>query len=190
MQLVGRVCIVCGKGISFAPEAAGCVACESVFHSACLPDPDECPKCGGRFLELSRDADLSKAELNQRALASGGRLVGAISIALLGLQAIYLAFGLYQGKFSPYIGIQFLVFAVCVFAMYNGNDWARLLLALTSGLGAPFAMKLGWTSIVGGNFGTGTFMILAAVIYFVSCLALLLSKDAEVFFASQKKRPN
>lgn len=50
MQLVGELCAICSRGISFQREATWCAACKSVMHVQCAAEANElCPKCGRTF---------------------------------------------------------------------------------------------------------------------------------------------
>ena len=89
MQIAGRTCVACGKGITFSADGKCCPSCGAAVHQAC-ESRDTCRRCGQGYekyrpptVDPARDAVLPR-ELRKSTTAVSGAfaIFGAVLLFL------------------------------------------------------------------------------------------------------------
>lgn len=186
MQLVGRRCELCAKDILLDRRAVGCVACDRVFHRACLEDPKVCRACGQAFSATIARTQRHEAETRRRGALLASTALGSlplVSVATL-LHAAYSG----HTELLPTGFVRLVITAALSWAVWRGARWARRLLQALIALGAIGFVGLAGAIVAGALPAHSLHLILAiynALIYGVDFAILTFVPDVRRFLDAQ-----
>ena len=186
MQTVGSACNICKIGVVFADDAQACENCRLVFHRRCLAKPEQCPKCAGDFVAMAQQRAQQASARDAADIAWGRRVIAAICIALVALEAIDIVPALIFATQTLWQMVELLTVLGITAALYSGRGWARAWVMVMCAFGTLFSVAAVWPDVTSWHLPR-LFPSLLTLMFFVSYCLLAFSARVSLYFDSRPR---
>lgn len=163
------------------------MACGMVFHRDCLGKEPECPSCKRNIQDEGRKLEADSQAAHDAALDWGRHAVSVICIGMVVLQALALAFAWASDQLDARVGISLVVMIALTSALYSGQSWARLYVALTCTFAAVVCARLAWTSGAIGDVVASGISVGLASLFGIAAVVLAFSERVQLFLERQQR---
>ncbi len=189
MQVVGQSCARCNERIQMALDVVACPTCHTAMHTRCGSD---CASCGARCVDpravITREVAAENAAI-RATLQRGERLYLAVcALSALMMMSGFVAFSL-EGRVAPMgLAVRTFLHIALLAAMWQGRQWARVVLGLSASAGAVFS-AYAMTSLPGISetaAGVTLFGVYSAICIALAAI-LLLARPLSEFIAYRRE---